>query len=70
MLYSVPVLIGAMAKKCNHINYTRVQRLMNIKIAKAYRTTYSEALCIFTRITPIDIMAAETAKPYRVTRDR
>ena len=43
---------------------------MNIKIAKAYRTTSVEALCVFTGTTPIDIKAAETAKLYRITRDR
>ena len=43
---------------------------MNIKIAKAYRTTSGEALCVLIGITPIDIKAAETAKLYRSTRDR
>jgi hypothetical protein len=36
ILFRVPVWIGAMGKKCNKILYTRVQWLMNIKIAKAY----------------------------------
>ena len=36
MLYSAPIWIGAMGKKCNKILYSRVQWLMNIKIAKAY----------------------------------
>ena len=33
----------------------RVQRLINIKIAKAYRTVSTEALCILTGMTPIAI---------------
>ena len=70
MLHGVPVWIGAMEKKCNKIIYTRVQRLVDIKIAKAYRTTSGEALCVLTGITPIDIQAGETAKLYRITRDR
>jgi hypothetical protein len=53
MLYGAPIWIGAMGKKCNNILYNRVQRLMNIKIAKAYRTTSNEALCILTGTTPI-----------------
>ena len=40
--------------------------LMNILIAKAYRTTSSEALCILAGITPIMIKAAESAKRYDV----
>jgi len=63
----VPVWIGAMAKKCNKILYTRVQRLMNIKIAKAYQTTSGEALSVFTGITPIEIKVAETKKPTDYT---
>jgi len=70
MLYGVPVWIGAMAKKCNKILYTRVQRLMNIKIAKAYRTTSGEALSVLTGITPIEIKVAETDRLYHITRDR
>jgi len=38
----------AIGKKCNKILYSRVQRLMDIKIAKVYRTTSDEALCILT----------------------
>jgi len=59
MLYGAPVWIGAMGKKCNKILYSRVQWLMNIKIAKAYRTTSNEALCILTGTTPIEIKAQE-----------
>ena len=36
ILYGAPIWIGVMGKKCNKILYSRVQRLMNIKIAKAY----------------------------------
>jgi hypothetical protein len=32
---------------------TREYRLINIKIAKAYRTTSHEALCVLTGIPPI-----------------
>ena len=35
----------------NRLKYIRVQRLMNIKIAKAFRTTSSEALCILVGTT-------------------
>jgi len=37
---------------------------MNIKIAKAFRTTSSEALCILAGTTPIIIRTEETVKQY------
>ena len=43
---------------------------MNIKIAKAYRTTSDEALCILTGTTPIELKAEEAANLYRITRDK
>ena len=70
MLYGAPVRIGAMEKKCNQNAYSRVQRLMNIKMAKAYRTTSSEALCILIGTTPIQIKAEAAAKIYRNIRDK
>jgi len=70
MLYGAPVWIGTADKKCNIILYTRVQRLMNIKIAKAYRTTSHEAFCTLSALTPIVIKTKETAQIYRITGDR
>ena len=39
---------------------------MNLLIAKAHRTTSSEALCILAGTTPIIIIAEEVAKRYDV----
>jgi hypothetical protein len=39
LMYGATVWIGAMDKKCNKTIYSRVKRLINIKIAKAYRAT-------------------------------
>ena len=33
----------------------RVQRLINIRIAKAYRTVSNEALCILTGLIPLPL---------------
>ena len=46
----------------------RVQRLINIKIAKAFRTTSNEALCTLTGLSPIVIRAEEAAKLYNIMR--
>jgi hypothetical protein len=43
---------------------SRVKRLINIKIAQAFRTTSYEALSILTGITPILIELGNLAKYY------
>jgi hypothetical protein len=47
---------------------TRVQRVINIKMAKAYRTVSNEALCVVTGTTPIHIKIEEAARLYQYTR--
>jgi hypothetical protein len=42
----------------------RVQRFINIRIAKSYRTVSKEALCILTGLTPIAIKIEETLQFY------
>jgi hypothetical protein len=46
LLYGAPVWTEALKYKHNRLKYIRVQRLINIRIAKAYRTMSNEALCI------------------------
>jgi len=59
-----------MEKNYNRTIYTRVQRLINIKIAKSFRTTSNEALSILTSNAPIIIKAEEAANIYRTTEDK
>ena len=58
--YGAPVWIDAMKNEYNRQNYVRVQRLINLKMARAYRTTSSETLCILTEMTPIILTIAVT----------
>jgi hypothetical protein len=46
----------------------RVQRLINIKTAKAYHTLSNEALCMLTGLTPIAIKIKEAIQFYKITR--
>jgi hypothetical protein len=55
LLYGAPVWIEVMKYTYNRQKYIRVQRLMNIRMAKVFHTTSSEALCIMTGMTPIII---------------
>jgi len=42
---------GVLNSSCYKDKLVRIQRLINIKIAKAYRTVSKEALCIITGLT-------------------
>jgi hypothetical protein len=66
--YGAPVWIESLQRKSNALKLKRIQRLINIKIAKAYRTTSHEALCLLTGITPITIELENLARRYHITR--
>jgi len=63
-----PIWIEYLKRKHNVAKLKRVQRLINIKIARAYRTTSHEALCVLTGITPIQMELRSQAKVYYITR--
>ena len=66
LLYGAPIWIEAMKYEYNRQKYVRVQRIMNIHMAKVHRTTSNDALCIVTGTTPITIKAEEAVKKYNV----
>jgi len=68
LLCGVPVWYKAMTLKSYKDKIITVQRIINIKIAKAYRTTSNEALCVLTGWTPITIKIEEMAKLYQLTK--
>ena len=68
--YEAPVWIECLNRKHNAIKLKRVQRLINIKIARAYCTTSQEALCVLTGMTPIFIELGSQVKIYHTTRGK
>jgi len=46
----------------------RVQRLINIKMAKAYLTVSNEARCVLTGMMPIDIKIEQEPQLYQLTK--
>ena len=62
--------IESIKKECNRAKYVRVQRLISLRIAKAYRTISHEALCILTGLTPINIKPEEVVTLYNITTGR
>jgi hypothetical protein len=68
LLYGAPFWANIMDKTCYRQKVARVQRLINIKIAKAYRTVSNEVLCILTGLTPITIKIDEAAQLHHLIR--
>jgi len=68
LIYGVPEWIKALIKENNKARLLRVQRLINIKIAKPYRTVLHEALCVVTGMMPIDIKIEEAARLYQLAK--
>jgi hypothetical protein len=59
LLYRAPVWKKAIDIVSYKSKLVRVQRLINIRIAKAYSTVLNESLCILTGLTPVTIKVEE-----------
>jgi late competence protein required for DNA uptake (superfamily II DNA/RNA helicase) len=70
LLYGAPVWIDAMKYTCNRRKHIRAQRMINLRIAKAYCTTSNEALCIVADTTPILLKIEEAVRIYNLKEDR
>ena len=68
LLYGTPIWVKAMTLKSYKDKIIRVQRIINIKIAKAYRTVANEARCVLTGLAPIAINVEEMTKLYELTK--
>jgi len=66
ILYGAPVWSGVLKKRCYRGKIIRIQRLINIKIAKAYRTVSNEA--VITGLIPINIKIDETVMYYEYVK--
>ena len=68
LTYSAPIWVEAIRKNKNLAKYKRIQRLLNIKIAKAYRTLSYDASCVIAGVRPIKITIEETVQTYMATK--
>jgi hypothetical protein len=66
--YGAPIWIKALGKDCYKRKLISVQRMINIRIAKSFRTVSNAALCIINGLTPIDIKLEEDAQLHQTTR--
>jgi hypothetical protein len=69
MTYGSPVWEEAISRTGNLAKLQRVQRLVNIKMTKAYRTVSFEASCVLAGVPPIGIVIEERARPLVVYTD-
>jgi hypothetical protein len=65
----LPVWEEAVSKASNLVKLQRVQRLINIKMAKAYRTVSFEASCLLAGVPPTGIVIEERARLYKITHN-
>jgi ribonuclease HI len=66
LTYGAPVWDEAAVKQRNLRMLQRVQRMINIKIAKAYRTISFEASCMMTGVPPMRTVIEENARLYKI----
>jgi len=57
----------ALTKQSNLRKYHRVQPMMNIKIAKAFRTPSYEVSCVLADVRPIRLAIEEKVPTYMTT---
>jgi hypothetical protein len=68
ILYGAPVWKGVLDITRFKAKLIRVQRLINIRIAKAYRTVSNVALCVIMGLIPTNVKIEETAKHYEFVK--
>lgn len=69
MTYGAPVWEGAINKHKYRHKLQSAQRIINIKIAKAYRTVSFEASCVMAGVPPIGLVISGKAKMYKRTHE-
>ena len=69
LTYGAPLWEKALTKQNNLRQCQRVQRMMNIKIAKAFRTLSYEASCILAGVHPIRLAVEEKVRTYKTTHN-
>jgi hypothetical protein len=67
MTYGAPVWKDALNKASFKARLIRIRRLLNVKIAKAYRTVSNDALCIIMGLMPIHIKI-QVVKYYEINK--
>jgi hypothetical protein len=68
LTYGAAIWVEAIRKNRNLTKYKRIQRIINIKIAKAYRTVSYDASCVIAGVRPIQITIEQKVHTYMATK--
>ena len=68
LMYGAPIWVEGIRKSKNLAKYKRIQRLIHIKIVKAYRTTSYDASCMIAGERPIHIIIQQKVQTYVATK--
>jgi hypothetical protein len=68
LTYGAPIWIEAIWKNRNLTKYKRIQRLVNMKIAKAYQTVSYDASCMIAGVRPIQIKKKKKVQTCMTTK--
>jgi hypothetical protein len=66
--YGAPIWIKAIRKNKNLTKYKRIQRLINVKTAKAYQTISYDASCVIAGVRFIQITIEQKVQTYLATK--
>jgi hypothetical protein len=66
--YGAPIWVEAIQKNKNLTKYKKIQRLINTKIAKAYRTLSYDASSMIAGVQPIQITIQQKVQTYMATK--
>ena len=69
LTYGAPIWEKALTKQNNLRKYQRVQRMINIKISKAFRTLSYEASCVMAGVRAIRLAIEEKVRTYKATHN-
>jgi hypothetical protein len=68
LLYGAPKWKKTIDNVSSKSKLVRMQRPINIRLAKAYSTVSNEALCMLTGLTPIDLKIEKAFQFYHLTK--
>ena len=66
ILYASPAWESTVRRACHLAKLIKIQRVINIRVTQAYRTTSSDALCVLAGYPPMRLMIESRGEVYRM----
>jgi hypothetical protein len=68
LMYGAPIWVEAIQKNKNLTKHKRMERLINIKIAKAYQTISYDSSCMIAGVRRIQMTTEQKVQTYMATK--